>query len=227
VTAGIAGGDAAPGPEDQAPAPGGGGRDTGPGATDPGAGTGVGGRGTGSGRAGPGDGALAAFDAVADAAVDRLRGRPAVDATARVLSNLADYGFVWAVLAAVKGRRAGSARRRAVSALALAGVASYGVNRAVKASVQRVRPDGADRAAGVRTPTSSSFPSGHTLAACCTAVLLADSPGETAAYLTFATAVAASRVHLRAHHASDVLGGALIGAALGVAGRHLLPRRRR
>jgi membrane-associated phospholipid phosphatase len=35
-----------------------------------------------------------------------------------------------------------------------------------------------------------------------------------AAYVGFAGAVAASRVHLRAHHPSDVLGGAAIGAAL-------------
>ena len=38
------------------------------------------------------------------------------------------------------------------------------------------------RAVGVtvRTPTSSSFPSGHTLAAFCTAFVLAESPSETA-----------------------------------------------
>ena len=32
----------------------------------------------------------------------------------------------------------------------------------------------------------------------------------------FATAVAASRVHLRAHHPTDVLGGAAIGSVLGL-----------
>ena len=70
--------------------------------------------------------------------------------------------------------------------------------------------------ARVRTPTSSSFPSGHTLAAFATAVVLPDSNPEMAAYVGFAGAVAASRVHLRAHHPSDVLGGAAIGAALGL-----------
>jgi undecaprenyl-diphosphatase len=42
--------------------------------------------------------------------------------------------------------------------------------------------------------------------------------------LLFASAslVGLSRLHLRAHHASDVLGGAVIGAALGLIGRRLL-----
>ena len=76
----------------------------------------------------------------------------------------------------------------------------------------------------MRTPTSSSFPSGHTLAAFCTAFVLAESAAETAAYVGFAGAVAASRVHLRAHHPSDVVGGAAIGSLLGLALRPLLNR---
>ncbi len=38
----------------------------------------------------------------------------------------------------------------------------------------------------------------------------------------FATAVAASRVHLRAHHAIDVAGGAVIGSVLGLGLRPLV-----
>ena len=85
----------------------------------------------------------------------------------------------------------------------------------VKAAVERQRPeDHLD--ATVRTPTSSSFPSGHTLAAFCTAFVLGDSEGGTAANVGFAAAVAASRVHLRAHHPTDVIGGAVIGSVLGL-----------
>ncbi|MGH8981247.1 MAG: phosphatase PAP2 family protein, partial [Acidimicrobiales bacterium] len=43
--------------------------------------------------------------------------------------------------------------------------------------------------------------------------------------LTFAGAVAASRVHLRAHHLSDVLAGALIGSVTGVAVRRVVDAR--
>jgi membrane-associated phospholipid phosphatase len=39
---------------------------------------------------------------------------------------------------------------------------------------------------------------------------------------TAATLVGVSRLHLRAHHASDVIGGAAIGTALGLIGRRFL-----
>jgi undecaprenyl-diphosphatase len=155
------------------------------------------------------------LDEAIDAAFEPLRGRPPVDRTAMVVSNLADYGFVWVALALLKARRRGPGRRRAVVALAAAGFSSLFVNRAVKAAVARERPeDHLDVA--VRAPTSSSFPSGHTLAAFCTAFVLAESDAQTAANVGFATAVAASRVHLRAHHPTDVVGGAVIGSVLGL-----------
>ena len=169
--------------------------------------------------------ALAAFDDAVDLLFDHLRGRPTVDTAALILSNLSDYGFAWSVVAAVKGRHRGPARRRAARALTVAGATSFGINAMIKSAVQRGRPEGALQLEGVRKPSSSSFPSGHTLAAFCTAVLLAEGPGELMAYLTFAAAVAASRVHLRAHHASDVVGGAVVGSAVGAVGRRLLPSR--
>ncbi|HEY6430151.1 MAG TPA: phosphatase PAP2 family protein [Acidimicrobiales bacterium] len=155
------------------------------------------------------------LDQVIDAAFEPLRGRREVDRAAAVLSNLADYGFVWVALALVKARRRGPGRRRAVLALAAAGFSSLFVNRAVKAAVARERPeDHLDVA--VRAPSSSSFPSGHTLAAFCTAFVLAESDAQTIVNVGFASAVAASRVHLRAHHPSDVVGGAAIGSVLGL-----------
>ena len=142
-----------------------------------------------------------------------------------MLSNLSDYGVVWVLAAAWKARQRGSTRRRALAALGVAGVASYAANRAVKQLAGRSRPDSAStvhEALPVRSPTSSSFPSGHTLAAFCTAVVLPDDPSARRAALVLATAVAASRVHLRAHHTSDVLGGAIVGAALGTLLRPLV-----
>lgn len=185
--------------------------------------------------------ALGSVDDAADRWLDHLRGVPLADAAATVVSNLADYGFAWAVLAAVKARKPGPSRRRALVALAVAGVVSAGVNSGVKRAVGRQRPSSADasstdgdargtdgsvatasRVLPVRRPRSSSFPSGHTLAAFCTAVVLPDGRAERTASLAFATAVAASRVHLRAHHASDVVGGALIGTVAGTAARRLV-----
>lgn len=176
---------------------------------------------------------LASVDGAGEAAVGRLRGRRWADTAAVVVSNLSDYGYVWVAIAMWKGRRPGPARRRAVLALAGAGLTSYGVNKVAKQLVGRTRPQAAGPAAtmeprsgrlGVRRPTSSSFPSGHTLAAYCTALVLTDGPAQTAAALAFATAVAASRVHLRAHHASDVAGGAVIGTVSGLLVRRALAR---
>ena len=158
---------------------------------------------------------MSTLDEAVDAAFDPLRGRPGIDRAAAVVSNLADYGLIWVVLAGLKGRRRGPDRRRAVVALAAAGFSSLLVSRVVKAAVERERP-GDHLDVGVRTPTSSSFPSGHTLAAFCTAFVLGDSQAGTTANVGFATAVAVSRIHLRAHHPTDVIGGAAIGSVLGL-----------
>ena len=158
---------------------------------------------------------MSTIDAAVNAAFDPLRGNPGADRAAAVVSNLADYGFVWVLLALLKGRRRGPKRRRAVTALATAGFSSLIVSRVVKQAVARQRPDD-HLAAAVRAPSSSSFPSGHTLAAFCTAFVLGETDVQTAANVGFATAVAASRIHLRAHHATDVLGGAAIGSVLGL-----------
>ena len=114
-------------------------------------------------------------------------------------------------------------------ALAIAGVESTIVNRSLKAMVGRSRPDSGGlelTAAGVpvREPTSSSFPSGHTLAAFCAVTVMSQRGDRGGNTLLFASAslVGLSRLHLRAHHASDVVGGAAIGIALGLVGRTLL-----
>jgi len=158
---------------------------------------------------------VSTIDEAVNAAFEPLRGRPEVDRVAAVVSNLADYGLVWVLLGGLKARRRGPDRRRAVVGLAAAGFSSLLVSRVVKAAVERQRPeDHLD--VSVRTPTSSSFPSGHTLAAFCTAFVLGDSDAGTAANVAFASAVAASRIHLRAHHPTDVIGGAVIGSVLGL-----------
>ena len=51
--------------------------------------------------------------------------------------------------------------------------------------------------------------------------MLTDQEGQRSALLwtPIATVVAVSRIHVRVHHASDVVAGAAVGAVLGVAGR--------
>jgi membrane-associated phospholipid phosphatase len=166
---------------------------------------------------------VTSLDDTVDAVFEPWRGQPRVDRAAALVSNLADYGLIWVVVALIKARRRGPDRRRAIASLGLAGVTSYVVNKAVKSAVDRQRPE-EHLDASVRTPSSSSFPSGHTLAAFSTAFVLSDTNAQTAASVGFASAVAVSRVHLRAHHPSDVLGGAVIGSALGLALRPVVNR---
>lgn len=72
---------------------------------------------------------------------------------------------------------------------------------------------------GVREPTDSSFPSGHTAACFAAAVMLVmyyKAKGIPAVVVAFL--VALSRIYLCMHYPSDVLGGIVIGSACGVAG---------
>ncbi len=168
-------------------------------------------------------GAVDAIDERVDALFEPYRGRPSIDATAKVITAVGDHGWLWTGVALWRGRRSGPKRRAAVRALGVAGVSSTIVNAGIKQVVGRERPDRSDlrisnAGVPVREPKTSSFPSGHTLAAFCAATVLSR-PGDRAgnAFLyTAAGLVGVSRIHLRAHHASDVLGGIVIGTALGL-----------
>ena len=171
---------------------------------------------------------VAAFDAGVDRLFEPLRGRAPVDAAARIITGVGDHGWLWTGVAIWRGRRSGPARRQAIRSLGLAGVSSSLVNAGIKQVVGRARPDTtdlqlSDAGVPVRAPKTSSFPSGHTLAAFCSAAVLSR-PGDRAgnAFLyTAAGLIAVSRIHLRAHHASDVAGGVVIGTALGMVVRRL------
>jgi undecaprenyl-diphosphatase len=169
-----------------------------------------------------------AFDDRVDAMVGRWRGRPVADGLAFGASALGDHGLVWFLIAVARGRRPGRRRTVAVWAIVFSGAITPAVNAAVKAVVGRGRPDPReDDPPAVRVPRSTSFPSGHALAAWCAATLLADDDPLAAGYYLIASAVSLSRVHLRQHHTTDVLAGAALGIALGRLGRRMAPPWRR
>ena len=178
------------------------------------------------GRGGGAAASVSAFDAAADRAFDRLRGRPVADRIFYTASAVGDHGLIWLALAGV--RALGSDRdRRAARRVAMGvPVESAVVNLGIKSLFRRSRPVAvSDHPHHLRIPLTTSFPSGHATSAFCAAALLADgeSPARQAAYYSLAAVVAASRVHVRIHHASDVLAGAVIGTALGWLGRRWWP----
>ena len=155
---------------------------------------------------------IAAFDDAVDRAVEQIRS-PTLDGVVYRLSSAADHSLLWHVCGVGRALANGGNVRYAVRFAAAMGAESALTNGAIKSLFGRLRP--ADYADidfhhGLRRPITSSFPSGHATAAFCAASLLGGGPWYVAA-----AAVAATRVYVRLHHASDVAAGAALGLALG------------
>lgn len=159
-------------------------------------------------------GRFAAFDAAVDRRVDAVRS-PALDAVVYRVSSAADHSLLWHACGAAQAIAHGGDLSRATRLSLALGAESALTNGAVKSLFGRMRPaEYSDLAFhhGLRRPITSSFPSGHATAAFCAATLLGGGPG----WYTAAAAVAATRVYVRLHHASDVVAGAAFGLALGL-----------
>lgn len=168
---------------------------------------------------------IARFDQVSDRALDRLRGRPVVDGSFRLASEIADFSAIWHVANLVRGTAVRRPDQVLGLALALA-AESLVVNQGVKRLFRRERPTtSGDARTPVRTPSTSAFPSGHASAAAFNAtVLTAWDRRRAPLWWTLAAWVGLSRAHVRIHHPSDVVGGAVVGVALGVLAVRVLRR---
>ena len=166
------------------------------------------------------------FDQAVEDRVAPLRGNPVADRVFYSATAVGDFGLIWVVFALFRALRGGARNEKAaLRAIIATGIESVLVNVVLKSFVRRHRPPRrGDHPLPLRQPLSSSFPSGHATAAFCGATLLADG-GDPLAPLYYATAavVAASRVYVRIHHASDVLGGVVVGRALGLIARRIVP----
>ncbi|MCC6224909.1 MAG: phosphatase PAP2 family protein [Microthrixaceae bacterium] len=175
-------------------------------------------------------GTVARFDAASDRFFDRLRGRPKLDRIMYAASELGDHSLIWLIAATTTAALGDEAAERRALRLAVGlGIESALVNGPIKAMFGRERPTSSpeERAHRLRTPRTSSFPSGHASAAACAVVLTAgrQRPWTTTAMVLVATVVAASRIHVRIHHGSDVVGGVVVGAAIGRSIRRKWPLR--
>lgn len=100
------------------------------------------------------------------------------------------------------------------AAALVANASSHLVVQVLKRTVARARPCDAagDPLALVALPDPFSFPSGHAAAVTAVATTVAYAhPQAALLVLPLAVAVCASRITLKVHHLSDVLGGALLG----------------
>ena len=177
----------------------------------------------GQGRFGP---TVDRFDRAADALLERWRGGPVLDAVMTGATHAGEFSTIWHVSSLARGVATG--RRDQVIGLAIGlGLESLVVNQGLKRIFRRPRPtaDGDERF-DIRRPLTSSFPSGHASAAAFAAITLIGWDGRRSVPLwgTMATIVATSRAYVRIHHASDVVAGAAVGAAMGLAARRIFRR---
>ncbi|UDY36967.1 phosphatase PAP2 family protein [Dermatobacter hominis] len=157
------------------------------------------------------------LDRTVDAVAARLRGHAAADRALYALSQAANHSLLWHGINAVDAVVGGPAgRRRALRRSVVLVAEQAAVNGPIKTLFRRTRPDHVtDHPHGLRTPLTSSFPSGHASAGACAATLLTADLGAAPLWWGLAAAVAWSRVHVGAHHATDLVGGAVVGSALG------------
>ena len=156
------------------------------------------------------------FDDAVDRALDRVRGHEPSDRVIYALTELADFSLLWHLIAWTKALRSDDGMAGAIRlSTALAGESAF-VNGVAKSLFERERPgQQGDRPHRLRVPLTTSFPSGHASAAFVAASLLAQDSKVPVFWYALAAKVAYSRVHVRIHHASDVIRGAAIGLVLG------------
>ena len=149
-----------------------------------------------------------------------------LDAVLPVISWTCNHGELWIVLAlvllAVKKHR-----RLGWSVAAALGLDLICCNLVLKPLIGRVRPFTVHPVELlIAPPGEASFPSGHTACsfAAAGAIWFAGHRRAGAAAFALAAVIAFSRLYLYVHWPTDVLGGAVLGWALGWAGARLTDR---
>jgi undecaprenyl-diphosphatase len=167
---------------------------------------------------------VAGFDRRVDAAVDRVRS-PALDRLFYAATELGDFALIWHLVGTARGLRSDRHAADTVRLSAILGVESVLVNGVIKSFFRRTRPAWEqERAYKIRRPRSSSFPSGHASSAFTAAAVLGEDDPLRPLYYAVAAVVATSRVYVKIHHASDVVGGVATGVVLGRVARRLWPK---
>ena len=149
-----------------------------------------------------------------------------LDAVLPAISRTANHGELWIILAVILLLIRGQRKYGASVACGLI-LVLVSCNIILKPLIGRIRPFAVNGLVEllIAAPTDASFPSGHTAAssAAVFALKTAGSPLWKPA-LAVALVIAFSRLYLYVHWPSDVLGGALLGAAVGWAGAKIVEK---
>ena len=163
--------------------------------------------------------------AVLDWIQAHLRCAP-LDAAMPLVSTLCAHGEIWILLALALLLRRRTRRQGAAVACALL-LDLITCNLLLKPLFGRIRPFALNSAVTllVAPPLDASFPSGHTAASFAAVFALFWSGNRLwRPALALALVIAFSRLYLCVHWPSDVLGGALLGAAVGWMGARAAER---
>lgn len=183
-------------------------------------------RGNAPHRTGPVAQRVHALDARVERAIVPHRS-PRADRFFSSLSSAADHGLLWLSIGAVRSVISPRHRRGFLRFALAMGAESALTNGVIKTAFRRVRPpeyfEEGPLPFGMHRPVTSAFPSGHAASAFTAATLLGEGDRLAPAYYGLAALVAASRVYVRMHHASDVLAGAAWGLAFGRLVRRKFP----
>lgn len=164
------------------------------------------------------------IDLAVDEWWERLRGNPVLDRIYYVASTAGDFSLIWHAYNAGRLSASRSSKGQAVRLTAALAVESLVVNQILKRLFRRERPiEERVRPHRLRQPSTTSFPSGHASSATMAAILLSEESGLAPLNAALAAIVATSRIHVRIHHASDVVAGAIVGAVLAQVWRRVWP----
>jgi membrane-associated phospholipid phosphatase len=144
----------------------------------------------------------------------RFHGR-AAETVAKALGRIGEYGAIWLVIGIVLAFADPDNGEDWVVA-GILGPVAIGLNFVVKVIVRRPRPvlEGLPPLGGA--PSSLSFPSAHATSSFACATAMTRIAPEAAVLFLLAAALAACRPYLGMHYPSDVVGGAILGTALGL-----------
>jgi membrane-associated phospholipid phosphatase len=140
---------------------------------------------------------------------------PAAETVGKWLGRIGSYGSVWLVIGIALAFVDPDNGEDWVVA-GILGPIAIGLNYIVKVIVRRPRPvlEGLPPLGGA--PSSLSFPSAHATSSFACATAMTRIAPEAAILFGLAAAIAACRPYLGMHYPSDVLGGAVLGTALGL-----------